>query len=115
MRGRIGMRTLLKTKRLGWAVIFVIVTVMGLIAHLSGRRYLAAVQAVEHTLSVKSAISGTLSLLKDAETGQRGFILTGDEQFLEPYRARASISRPCSLASTPSREPTQRRMVDCKR
>ncbi len=80
------MPTLLKTKRLGWAVIFVIVTLMGLIAHLSGRRYLAAVQAVEHTLSVKSAISGTLSLLKDAETGQRGFILTGDEQFLEPYR-----------------------------
>lgn len=28
-----------------------------------------------------------LSALKDAETGQRGFLLTGDEDFLEPYVA----------------------------
>ena len=26
------------------------------------------------------------SLLKDAETGQRGFVITGDEAYLEPYR-----------------------------
>ncbi len=28
-----------------------------------------------------------LSALKDAETGQRGFLLTGDEDFLDPYMA----------------------------
>jgi CHASE3 domain sensor protein len=28
-----------------------------------------------------------VSLLKDAETGQRGYILTGDEAYLEPYHA----------------------------
>ncbi len=28
-----------------------------------------------------------LSMLKDAETGQRGYLLTGDEAFLEPYSA----------------------------
>ena len=28
-----------------------------------------------------------LSLLKDAETGQRGFVITGDESFKEPYTA----------------------------
>jgi CHASE3 domain sensor protein len=31
--------------------------------------------------------SNLLSELKDAETGQRGFALTGDEVFLEPYLA----------------------------
>ncbi|WP_206047027.1 CHASE3 domain-containing protein, partial [Noviherbaspirillum denitrificans] len=30
-------------------------------------------------------ISEALSLMKDAETGQRGFIITGQESFLEPY------------------------------
>src|SRR5690242_3062690 len=86
------MAALLKTKRLAWAVIFVIVTATGLLAHFSGRRYLAAVQAVEHTLAVESTINGTLSLLKDAETGQRGYILTGDPRFLEPYHdARRAI------------------------
>src|SRR5256885_7374664 len=29
----------------------------------------------------------TMSSLKDAETGQRGFLLTGDESYLAPYRA----------------------------
>jgi PAS domain S-box-containing protein len=34
-----------------------------------------------------------LSSLKDAETGQRGFLLTGDDRYLEPYRqATAEIS-----------------------
>jgi CHASE3 domain sensor protein len=28
-----------------------------------------------------------LSTLKDAETGQRGFTITGDEKYLEPYNA----------------------------
>jgi PAS domain S-box-containing protein len=33
------------------------------------------------------AADGLLSTLKDAETGQRGFLLTGAPDFLEPYRA----------------------------
>src|SRR4051812_46756488 len=28
-----------------------------------------------------------LSTVKDAETGQRGFVITGDESYLEPYEA----------------------------
>src|SRR4051794_40207730 len=33
-----------------------------------------------------------LSSLKDAETGQRGYLLTGDATYLEPYRsARARL------------------------
>ncbi|RYZ04000.1 MAG: diguanylate cyclase [Myxococcales bacterium] len=79
------MNTLLKTKRLGWAIIFVLVTAVGLLSYFSGRRYVAAMEAVERTLAVESSINGLLSLLKDAETGQRGYILSGDDQFLEPY------------------------------
>lgn len=40
---------------------------------------------VEHTLNVRQAITRTLSLLQDAETGQRGFLLTNDRAYLEPY------------------------------
>ncbi len=32
-----------------------------------------------------SIANNLLSMLKDAETGQRGYFLTGDEVFLDPY------------------------------
>jgi diguanylate cyclase (GGDEF)-like protein/PAS domain S-box-containing protein len=81
------MTALLKTKRFLWGAILILVTGVALLSYFSGRRYLAAVNAVEHTLAVQSAINGTLSLLKDSETGQRGYILTADDHFLEPYRS----------------------------
>ncbi len=38
-----------------------------------------------HGNTVLKSASDLLSALKDAETGQRGYLLTGDETFLEPY------------------------------
>jgi len=34
----------------------------------------------------RTAINQTFSLLQDAETGQRGYVITGRQEFLEPYR-----------------------------
>ena len=42
---------------------------------------------VEHSNEVLTEIEATLSILKDGETGQRGFIITGQEDYLEPFRA----------------------------
>jgi PAS domain S-box-containing protein len=46
--------------------------------------------AVDHTYQVKSQLSSILSLLLDAETGQRGYLLTDDPQYLEPYKEASS-------------------------
>jgi PAS domain S-box-containing protein len=40
---------------------------------------------VVHTHKVMDSLNGVLSMMKDAETGQRGYLLTGDPRFLEPY------------------------------
>src|SRR5450432_232199 len=80
------MANLLRTKRLIWGLIGAVVMAVAVLSYISGTRYVAAVHAVQQTLAVELAVEGTLSLLKDAETGQRGYILTGDEQFLEPYQ-----------------------------
>jgi PAS domain S-box-containing protein len=40
---------------------------------------------VAHTYDVKSALSDLLASVTDAETGQRGFIITGDAIYLQPY------------------------------
>jgi diguanylate cyclase (GGDEF)-like protein/PAS domain S-box-containing protein len=81
------MSKLLKTKRLIWGLVCAVVTGVALVSQLSGTRYLDAVRAVEHTQAVELAIASTLSQLKDGETGQRGYLLTGDERFLAPYVA----------------------------
>lgn len=41
---------------------------------------------VEHTHIVIEQLGDTLSLVKDVETGQRGYIITGQEKYLGPYR-----------------------------
>src|SRR5262249_21064702 len=46
-----------------------------------------ASRAVEHTLSLETGLAQTLSLVTDAETGQRGYVITGFAQYLEPYQA----------------------------
>ena len=48
--------------------------------------------AVQRTLEVELRLSQILSLMQDAETGQRGYLLTGDENYLQPYEvSRRSI------------------------
>jgi len=49
----------------------------------------------------KSQLHETLSLLKDAETGHRGYLLLGDESYLEPYQAAVgTIDRPLEAVGT---------------
>jgi signal transduction histidine kinase len=51
------------------------------------RGYAAGVAA---TQEVRVELSQTLSLLQDAEAGQRGYLLTGQEQYLGPYQEAAA-------------------------
>jgi CHASE3 domain sensor protein len=42
---------------------------------------------VAHTYQVRTELADLLSELKDAETGQRGYLITGDESYLAPYQS----------------------------
>lgn len=47
---------------------------------------------VQRTHEVITSFDDVLSLVKDAETGQRGYVITGAEEYLQPYHAaRAGI------------------------
>jgi signal transduction histidine kinase/DNA-binding response OmpR family regulator len=49
-------------------------------------RELVRVQgAVTQTARIQSETDAVLSAMKDAETGQRGYLITGDEAYLTPY------------------------------
>ena len=85
----------------GWrlsALSFVLASVsLALVGWVAYHRLLGlqdATRWVEHTLVVRNELETTLSLLKDAETGQRGFLVTGATSYLEPYnRAVASLGQ----------------------
>ena len=49
------------------------------------REVATSVQWVSHTHEVLGQLEQVMSTLKDAETGQRGYLLTGERPYLEPY------------------------------
>ena len=50
-------------------------------------------EAVRHTSQVVDRLDGLLAAVTDAETGNRGFLLTGDERYLAPYVGAANAAR----------------------
>lgn len=51
------------------------------------RRSNDALQEIEQAQQTRVELNRLLQQMLDAETGQRGFLLTGDERYLQPYNA----------------------------
>lgn len=71
------------TKFLGLALISLMLSSAVILWGL--RQFLQQRRSVEHTQAVLEQCERLLSLIKDAETGQRGYLLTGDQRYLQPY------------------------------
>lgn len=71
----------------GFALSFVLLVAIGSVAYQSIGTLTHTSDAVDHTHLVLEHIASILSLVKDGETGQRGYVITGDSLFLEPYHA----------------------------
>jgi PAS domain S-box-containing protein len=68
---------------------------------------------VQHTQLVQLELAEFESLLKDAETGQRGYLYTGDPRYLEPYNNAVAQGYPhiTRLAELTIDNPRQRERV----
>src|SRR6478735_2676982 len=56
-------------------------------------------QLVTHTHEVLVALEDVVSTTKDAETGQRGYIITGETSYLGPYNtAQTDLPKKVALA-----------------
>lgn len=71
----------------GIVIIFFALVGNGLLSYHATNSMVDREQWVSHTDHVLSELEATLSSLKDAETGERGFVITGDDTFLEPYQS----------------------------
>ena len=57
------------------------------VLYVFGSRVITVGNSVTDDHEVIHVLDDTLSTIKDAETGQRGFLLAGEDPYLEPYRS----------------------------
>ena len=85
------------------------------------RALVADARAVERTRTLIGELEATFSTIKDAESGQRGYLLTGVPEYLEPYdravaAVRGHIDRLEALTrDNPAQQPVLRELQDLSR
>ena len=63
-----------------------IVLVIVVLFYVEWRAFQAAARQVDETRQLQKQTDDLISSITDAETGQRGYLLTGDPKYLAPYR-----------------------------
>jgi methyl-accepting chemotaxis protein len=71
----------------GYGLALLVTGGVGIVVYRGISELVASADKVTHTYKVEQAIAEALAGLTDAETGQRGFLLTGEESYLAPYKA----------------------------
>src|SRR5215213_32993 len=64
----------------------VYLAVVGAIAYASVNRFADTTGRAERAHAVLRVLDETLALVTGAETGSRGFVITGDAQYLQPFQ-----------------------------
>ena len=65
--------------------------VVGAVSYDSTTKLIESAEWVRHTHEVLNGLDEVLSAFKDAETGQRGYIITGEARYLEPYEGARDV------------------------
>lgn len=76
---------------LGFAISMMSLFIVGLTGYRTTQNLVETADWVAHTHEVKTLIESVVSQLKDSETGQRGYLLTGNPSYLEPYESGKSL------------------------
>jgi CHASE3 domain sensor protein len=82
--GRISLR---KKVYLSFVLAALLLGATGYLYNRSTTNYIRTVLQVQEAQRVVNQLETVLSLAKDAETGERGYVITRQERFLEPYNS----------------------------
>src|SRR5882672_12566510 len=86
---------LISTERkvgIGFAFALACLGVVGVVSYLSVVRLNEDAAWVEHTHEVLNRLELLLAAVTDSETAERGYVITGDEGYLDPYRQSAQVA-----------------------
>jgi len=98
---------------IGLVVILIFFVGGGIVSYRNANFLADDATQVAHTHEVIRALNDVLSLMKDAETGQRGFLITGDDRYLAPFSSsRTQIHEQIDLAENlTSDNPAQQKLL----
>src|SRR5947209_18282143 len=82
---RSGTKKLLTAHNVWLTSAIVIVVALGVYSGMDAEAFRAAADSAAKSRVAMQTTQRVLSLLKDAESGQRGYLLTGDPQYLNAY------------------------------
>ena len=69
----------------GFGLALTVIVLIGVVAYRSTNKYIETSSWVTHSHQVLERLDTLFSLMKDAQRGERGYIITGQDNFLEPY------------------------------
>lgn len=75
----------IKALQAGFGLSLLILIATSAASFISIRNLIYSSEQVNHTNAVLKQLENAISFAKDAETGQRGYLLSGDSSFLDPY------------------------------
>jgi len=78
--------------RIGFGLSILILLISTAFSFFCIRGFVESARMVDHTNEVKSTVEKIISALKDAETGQRGYLLTGEKDYLQPFEGSYSAA-----------------------
>lgn len=98
----------------GFIISAIVLVVIGVTGYRNAQAVTEGNRSVVHTQSVRRAIADLMLELVNAETGQRGFVITGKDVFLEPYNAAVGATQRAytTLREITSDNPNQQRRLD---
>jgi methyl-accepting chemotaxis protein len=70
----------------------ILLVVIGAVSYDSTGKLIDSAAWVGHTRTVIAELTDMMDAIKDAESGQRGFIITGEERYLQPYQGAQQIA-----------------------
>lgn len=83
---------------IGFGLLTIAIAVNGAVTYRSINAQHEDSQTITRTHDVLEALESVISLAKDAETGQRGYVITEEKAYLEPYTtATAAIDKQLTL------------------
>jgi len=71
----------------GYALALMILVILGAVSYRNTNALIDAGEMSTHTYQVLENEAKVLAALTDAETGQRGYVITGADRYLEPYQS----------------------------